>query len=91
LCGNGGGCFSVPRVQKNLKPSVSGGENYEKSGAKGFSGQSVGFTLVELGVALAIMAILTMIAYPTYKNIKNRAYEAEAWAIMQEIRVDVWD
>jgi type IV pilus assembly protein PilE len=49
-----------------------------------------GFTLVELGVALAIMAILTMIAYPTYKNIKNRAYEAEAWAIMQEIRVDVW-
>ena len=49
-----------------------------------------GFTLVELGVVLAIMAILALAAYPTYKNIRDRAYEAEAWAIMQEIRVDVW-
>jgi len=49
-----------------------------------------GFTLVELGVVLAIMAILAMAAYPTYKNIRDRAYEAEAWAIMQEIRVEVW-
>lgn len=49
-----------------------------------------GFTLVELGVVLAIIAILALAAYPTYKNIRDRAYEAEAWAIMQEIRVDVW-
>lgn len=49
-----------------------------------------GFTLVELGVVLAIMAILAVAAYPTYKNIRDRAYEAEAWAIMQEIRVEVW-
>ncbi|MGI6163913.1 MAG: type IV pilin protein [Bacillota bacterium] len=49
-----------------------------------------GFTLIELGVVLAIIAILTVIAYPTYNNIKKRAYIAEAKAIMQEIRVEVW-
>ncbi len=49
-----------------------------------------GFTLVELGVVLAIMAILAVIAYPTYTNIRKRAYEAEALAVMQEIRVEVW-
>ncbi|HHY11592.1 MAG TPA: prepilin-type N-terminal cleavage/methylation domain-containing protein, partial [Firmicutes bacterium] len=49
-----------------------------------------GFTLIELGVVLAIMAILAVIAYPTYTNIRKRAYEAEALAVMQEIRVEVW-
>ena len=49
-----------------------------------------GFTLIELGVVLAIIALLTVVAYPTYNNIKKRAYIAEAKAIMQEIRVEVW-
>lgn len=49
-----------------------------------------GFTLVELGVVMAIIAILAAITYPTYKNIRERAYLAEAKAIMQEIRVEAW-
>lgn len=49
-----------------------------------------GFTLVELGVVLAIMAILAAIAYPSYTKIKDRAYRAEAMAMMQEIRAEAW-
>ena len=49
-----------------------------------------GFTLVELGIVMAIIAILAAVAYPTYTGIRNRAYVAEAKAMMQEVRVDVW-
>lgn len=49
-----------------------------------------GFTLVELGVVLAVMAILAAIAYPSYTKIKDRAYRAEAMAMMQEIRAEAW-
>ncbi len=36
-----------------------------------------GFTLVELGIVMAIIAILAAVAYPTYKD-EERAYIAEA-------------
>jgi Tfp pilus assembly protein PilE len=39
---------------------------------------------------MAIIAILAAVAYPTYTGMRNRAYQAEAKAIMQEIRMDVW-
>lgn len=49
-----------------------------------------GFTLVELGIVMAIIAILAAVAYPTYSGMRKRAYIAEANAIMQEIRVEKW-
>lgn len=49
-----------------------------------------GFTLVELGIVMAIIAILAAVAYPTYTGMRQRAYEAEARAILQELRVEAW-
>jgi len=49
-----------------------------------------GFTLVELGIVMAIIAILAAVAYPTYTGMRERAYLAEAKATIQEARVDVW-
>jgi len=49
-----------------------------------------GFTLVELGIVMAIIAILAAVAYPTYTGMRKRAYEAEAKAAMQEVRVEAW-
>ncbi len=53
-------------------------------------GSERGFTLIELGVVMDIIAILAAVTYPTYKNIRERAYVAEAKAAMQEIRVEAW-
>ena len=49
-----------------------------------------GFTLVELGIVMAIIAILAAVAYPTYTGMRQRAYAAEAKAAMQEVRVEAW-
>ncbi|HHW26027.1 MAG TPA: prepilin-type N-terminal cleavage/methylation domain-containing protein [Firmicutes bacterium] len=49
-----------------------------------------GFTLVELGIVMAIIAILAAVAYPTYQGMRERAYAAEAKAAMQEVRVEAW-
>jgi len=49
-----------------------------------------GFTLVELGIVMAIIAILAAVAYPTYDGMRKKAHEAEAKAAMQEIRVEAW-
>lgn len=49
-----------------------------------------GFTLVELGIVMAIIAILAAVAYPTYTGMKTRAYIAEAKAALQEYRVEVY-
>ena len=49
-------------------------------GTKETGGASRGFTLIELMMAVAVVAILTMIAIPTYSNqmIKGRRSAAEA-------------
>jgi len=49
-----------------------------------------GFTLVELGIVMAIIAILAAVAYPTYQGMRERAYIAEAKASLQEARVTIW-
>lgn len=49
-----------------------------------------GFTLVELGIVMAIIAILAAVAYPTYTGMQTRAFMSEAKALLQEVRVDLW-
>ncbi len=49
-----------------------------------------GFTLVELGIVMAIIAILAAVAYPTYKGMTERAKLSEAKSLLQEIRVNLW-
>ncbi len=53
-------------------------------------GSERGFTLVELGIVMAIIAILAAVAYPTYKGMTERAKLSEAKTLLQEIRVIVW-
>lgn len=49
-----------------------------------------GFTLVELGVVLAILAILVAIAVPTYITMVNRAREAEAQQAWSMVKTELW-
>lgn len=49
-----------------------------------------GFTMIELAVVLAIIALLAGLAVPTYANMRNKAYQAEANTKIQEIRADAW-
>jgi len=57
-----------------------------------------GFTLIELMMVVAIIAILVAVAYPSYQNYMIRASQAETQAFMQEVmsraeqfRLDVRD
>lgn len=47
--------------------------------------RSAGFTLVELMIAIVIVAILTAIALPSYKTFIRKGYRASAQAMMMDI------
>lgn len=43
-----------------------------------------GFTLIELMIAVAVVAIMAAIAYPTYQEQLRRGYRSEAKALLME-------
>lgn len=49
-----------------------------------------GFTLFELVMVMAVIAILAAVAYPVYAKVRDNAYVSQAKAILQQVRVDVW-
>ncbi len=49
-----------------------------------------GFTLIELAVVIAIIAILAAAAVPTYKGVVQRSHKAEAQNVISEIRSLAW-
>jgi len=44
-----------------------------------------GFTLIELMIAVAVIAILTKIAYPSYRDYMKRAYRSSAQSLMLDL------
>ena len=44
----------------------------------------VGFTLLELMIAVVVVAILAAVAYPSYQNYVGRGYRAEAHTALRE-------
>lgn len=51
----------------------------------GIQARQAGFTLIELMIAVAIVAILTVIAYPSYDQYVMRSKRAEGKALLQRI------
>jgi prepilin-type N-terminal cleavage/methylation domain-containing protein len=49
-----------------------------------------GFTLIELVVVLAIIAILVLAAIPLYMGARKKAYKAEAENALQELKTMLW-
>jgi len=49
-----------------------------------------GFTLIELVVVLAIIAILVAAAVPLYLSARMKAYKAEAATVLQELKTLEW-
>jgi prepilin-type N-terminal cleavage/methylation domain-containing protein len=49
-----------------------------------------GFTLIELVVVLAILAILIALAIPRYMGARKKAYKSEADNILQETKTLEW-
>lgn len=49
-----------------------------------------GFTLVELGVVLAILAILVAIGVPTYLSMVKKAREADAQQAWSMVKTELW-
>jgi type IV pilus assembly protein PilE len=50
-------------------------------------GQARGFTLIELMIAIAVIGILSAIAYPSYTDYVRRGQLAEAFANLSDFRV----
>lgn len=51
------------------------------------SGSSAGFTLIELMIAVAIVAILAAVAMPSYQNYARRGQLSEAFTALSDMRV----
>jgi type IV pilus assembly protein PilE len=49
--------------------------------------KKLGFTLVELVIAMAIIAILATIAYPTYVNYVYRAHRADGLSTLSQLQL----
>lgn len=49
--------------------------------------KKLGFTLVELVIALAIIAILATIAYPSYVNYVYRAHRADGLSTLSQLQL----
>ena len=68
---------------------ISGGEIVRNQKKRILSSEK-GFTLIELVMVMAVIAILAAVAYPVYTNVRDKAKVTQAKAILNEVRVNAW-
>ncbi len=50
-----------------------------------------GFTLIELMIVVAIIGILSAVAYPSYQNYVKRAHVSEGLVLAQKVKIAVFE
>lgn len=75
--------MNMRTIRRASRPSAERGFN--RAVCRSRPGRAGGFTLIELMIAVAVVAILARIAYPSYLEYVKRGYRASAQSLMLDL------